>query len=161
MCCLNQLYIRPDLCRFNSFSFSDCDPVITWPHTIKLTFLVNVKTKSTRAGRVFGAPVSTNICGLQYDKCTWHVIILFYINFLTEYKIYILVNFDRKEWYLFKTIYKITWSFWCDPLRTVASELTEGHFYRHELEWKIPNLHLKLYHIKVNSRMSEQNKTSS
>lgn len=38
--------------------------ISTLPQSIRLRFLVNVPTKSTRAGRKLGGPVSTRHCGL-------------------------------------------------------------------------------------------------
>lgn len=40
----------------------------TWPQIIRLRFRVKVPTKSTRAGRKLGGPVSTRHWGLRRGK---------------------------------------------------------------------------------------------
>lgn len=40
----------------------------TWPQIIRLRFLVKVPTKSTRAGRKLGGPVSTRHWGLKRGR---------------------------------------------------------------------------------------------
>lgn len=45
--------------------------MITFPHIIRLWFLVKVPTKSTRAGRKLGGPVKTRHCGLREKKRRW------------------------------------------------------------------------------------------